>query len=187
MPEDIISRINFVNAKVEKLEEDEKKDGKKSPKYSIECDKLFPHENKSDSNKDNGSPCLWIDFGSERQVSRSSSGDIIGNVIAEDVIVCMLYGPWGPLLQERIVNGEVLDIIRIYKLGTKQGDQSIDQQLTYENCLIKTYRQSGDHLTFSFSYTALEDLKTKYDSKGMKVGQIGTRFDFAKLQDENKK
>ena len=98
-----------------------------------------------------------------------------------------MYGPWGPLLQERIVNGEVLDIIRIYKLGTKQGDQSIDQQLTYENCLIKTYRQSGDHLTFSFSYTALEDLKTKYDSKGMKVGQIGTRFDFAKLQDENKK
>ena len=186
MNADFEARIRVVDQKVEKMEEEAKKKGSHTPQFLIKCDDIFSSD--IDGSEKDGAPCLWIDTGSERHATHDASGEHTGDgkVVGEDVIVCMKYGSWGPLLQEGMLAGKVLDEINIHRLISNHGKQVTAQELTYENCLIKFYRQSGDHIIFSFGYSAVEDLKIKYDAKGTKTGQVGMKFDFSKLKVEGK-
>lgn len=180
----IDERIKAIDEKVERMMADKKRTGEDVPHYMIKSDKIFVNENDSDGKV--GAECLWVDSGSERHSTHDASGEHIGDgkVIGNDVVVCMKYGAWGPLLQECMLAGTVLKEIHINRMISQHGKQTTVQELTYENCMVKAYHQSGDRVLFAFGYSAVEDLKIKYDSKGVKTGQIGMKFDFGKVHVE---
>ena len=97
----------------------------------------------------------------------------------------MKYGSWGPIIQQYMFEGKKLDTIAIKRMISINGTKVIIQTITYGTCLIKTYEQSGDTITFSYCYVSIEDVNTAYGHDGTKVGNTGVKFDYSTLKSES--
>jgi hypothetical protein len=159
--------------------------GAKTPQYVITCKEFFDSD--IEGMADDGTPCLWIETGGARLATFDSSGELSGDgkIISKDPIVCMKYGSWGPLIQQYMFEGKKLDKITVTRLTSINTTVIPIQTLDYEVCLIKTYEQTGDTITFSFCYVSITDTNIAYDhSTGEKIGQTAMKFNFGSLKVE---
>lgn len=166
----------------ENQEESGEKPGKgKSPTYVVKCGDIF---SSTMEGLEDCAPCDWVKTGGSRISSFDSSGKLTGDVkiSGKDPMVCMRYGPWGPVLQEYMYTGTKLDQISVYRVMDINREKIKIQELNYYTCLIKTYDQEADKILFTFCFVRLEDLQIARDQKGKKLGQNGMMFDFTTLE-----
>ncbi|GHU16791.1 hypothetical protein FACS189472_02650 [Alphaproteobacteria bacterium] len=163
-----------------------KEEGEAStPQFLIVCEEFFEHaiDDVSDFEGygcDNVAPCLWFDIGSARFITHDSSGvSMDSKVVGTDPTVHMKYGSWGPLIQEQLYSGKNVPAIGIRRLSSINGTKVIVQAIDYEDCMLKTYRQRDDTIEFSFSAETAQDVAIVFDNKGMKRGNLGTKYNYS--------
>lgn len=156
-----------------------------TPQYMISCEDFF--SSNVEGMEDDSAPCLWVETGGARIATYDSSGELSGDgrIVCKDVVVCMKYGSWGPIIQQYMFEGKKLETIAIKRMISINGTKVIIQTITYGTCLIKTYEQSGDTITFTYCYVSLEDVNTAYGHDGTKVGNTGVKFDYSTLKSES--
>ena len=156
-----------------------------TPQYMISCEDFF--SSNVEGMEDDSAPCLWVETGGARIATYDSSGELSGDgrIVCKDAVVCMKYGSWGPIIQQYMFEGKKLDTIAIKRMISINGTKVIIQTITYGTCLIKTYEQSGDTITFSYCYVSIEDVNTAYGHDGTKVGNTGVKFDYSTLKSES--
>ncbi|MDR3179978.1 MAG: hypothetical protein LBT70_03705 [Holosporaceae bacterium] len=152
-----------------------------TPQMLIVCEDFF--ECDVDGFTDNATPCLWFDIGCCRLITNDSTGELSGDgrVIAQDPVVCMKYGSWAPIIQEYLYSGKNVPKIGLRRLSSINGTKVIIQEVNYEICLMKTYRQKDDTIEFTFSAITVEDINILYDNTGTKIGNTGTKFDYSTM------
>ncbi|MDR0581141.1 MAG: hypothetical protein LBG04_03460 [Holosporaceae bacterium] len=126
---------------------------------------------------------LWIVFGSARLATYDSSGQQSGDgkIVNRDVTVCMKFGDYGPPLQQWMFSGKKITTITIKRVISVNGTLIVIQELTYGTCVIKTYEQNGDVITFTFAFVTYTDMSLAYDHDGTLVGRVGMSYDAAKI------
>jgi hypothetical protein len=158
--------------------------GVKSAQYVIQCDGIFSGDIEGHADY---VPILRMETGSLRMTSYSTSGELTGDgrTVARDTIVSMEYGDWGPKIQTKLFNGEnvpEMHILRLSSINAKDGANNpadiVLQDIKYENCIFKTYEQTGDVITFSFCYYILTDKRTIYGNDATQIGNSVTTYDF---------
>jgi hypothetical protein len=156
-------------------------DTSKTPEYLIQCSDFF--ESGVDG-FDNASPCLWVEMGFAKTVKYDSSGKLSGDgkIINDDPVVCMNYGSWGPIIQQYMFEGTKIKAIGVKRFRSVEKHKEVIQELTYSTCLIKTYKQKGDTIIFTFCYVSLEDASVSFDHEGKKLGRTATMFDTISLK-----
>jgi hypothetical protein len=160
--------------------------GAQTPQYIIQCKEFFGSD--IEGFEDNSTPCLWIEVGSVRLSTYDSSGELFGDgrIITRDPIVCMKYGSWAPIIQQYMFEGKNIPAISVKRFVSINGTKVIIQELNYDTCLMKTYEQDGDTITFTFCFVAVEDVNIAYDHEGKKLGNTATKFDTGSLKITNK-
>lgn len=125
-------------------------------------------------------PCIDFEIGGSRLNTYDSSGELNGDgqMSADDAIVYMKYGSWGPLIQQRMYNGNTLSCISIIRLASIEKSNEIVQQIDFENCLIKTYKQKRSFIMFSFSFAILRDTSNKFTHDAQLVGAVATEVNY---------
>ncbi|MDR2158112.1 MAG: hypothetical protein LBO02_02230 [Holosporaceae bacterium] len=159
--------------------------GAKTPQYVITCKDFFDSD--IEGMDEDSTPCLWIETGGGRLVTYDSSGELGGDgkIVNKDPVVCMKYGSWGPLIQQYMYTGKKLDLITVTRLTSIEQTIVPIQRLEYATCLIKTYEQYGDTVTFSFCYIEITDTNIAYNhNTGEKLGQTAMKFNMGSLKVE---
>lgn len=157
--------------------------GAQTPQYIIQCEDFFDSD--IDGFEGDATPCLWVEVGSCRLATYDSSGELSGDgrIVTQDPVVCMKYGSWGPIIQQYMWEGKHNEKMSIKRFTNIKGTKIIIQELNYKICLIKTYHQSGDTITFSFCAVEVEDVSIAYDQKdGTKIGNTATQFNTSSLK-----
>ncbi len=156
----------------------------RSPKYVVKCGDLF---SSTMEGLEDFAPCDWMKAGGARLAQLDSSGKMTGDVVitGKYPLVRMLYGPWGPILQQAMYQGLPQEEICIYRLSDINGEKIITQELHYLTCLIRTYDQEADKILFSFCFKIVQDLQIAYDQEGNKLGKNGMEYDFTTLKVNN--
>ncbi|MDR2724065.1 MAG: hypothetical protein LBB25_02555 [Holosporaceae bacterium] len=162
--------------------------GSKTPQYTIETgsdDDIFSSDMNGDFAK--AAPVLWIETGGARLATYDSSGQLSGDgkIVCRDPILCMKYGDWSPALQQYMFEGKKITTIIVKRVISVSGTLVVIQEITYGTCLIKTYMQSGDTITFSFCYVTITDLSKAYDHQGTLIGNVGVTYDSASVTVES--
>lgn len=156
--------------------------GAATPQYIIVCPEFFSSE--IEGFEEISSPCLGIDVGSARLATYDSSGELSGDgrIVTLDPIVRMKYGSWAPIIEQYMYEGKKLEKISLKRFISINGTKVIIQELNYENCLIKSYVQEDDLITFSYCFVILEDVDISYDHEGKKIGNTATIFNTSTLK-----
>ena len=156
--------------------------GGHTPQYTITCPDIFGSDlgqiDGNDASTDTA-PIIWVIVGSARLATYDSSGELSGDgrVVCRDIIICMKYGGWAPVIQQYMYEGKKVDKIVIKRLISVNGTLIVIQEITYETCLFKTYEQNGDTITYTFTFVKYIDLSKAYGHDGTAVGNVGVEFD----------
>ncbi|MDR1982976.1 MAG: hypothetical protein LBQ08_04245 [Holosporaceae bacterium] len=166
--------------------------GSKTPQYVIQCPgtDIFTSDLGKISGKDASSdtaPCLWIETGAARLATYDSSGQLSGDgkVVSCDPIVLMKYGDWAPSIQQLMIEGKKIDQIIIKRVVSIRQTLEVIQEIDYSTCLIKTYKQEGGTIMFSFNYVEVTDLSRVFGHEGDLLGQRGMKFNSSNLKIES--
>lgn len=148
-----------------------------TPQYTITNDILFANVGPSESNT---APCLWIDTGSTRLLTYDSSFEVLGDgkVVGQQPVVCMKLGSWVPRIQEALGKSTLLESITTKRIANVNGVSTPLQETIYENCIVSLFRQRGDIIFFSFSYSKLTDRIIIIKSDGSEQGSVATLMDY---------
>ncbi|MDR0632419.1 MAG: hypothetical protein LBF54_04270 [Holosporaceae bacterium] len=166
------------------------KGGGHTPQYTITCPDIFGSDlgeiDGNDASADT-SPIIWIVLGSARLATYDSSGELSGDgrIVCRDIIICMKYGGWAPVIQQYMYEGKKIDKITVKRLISINGTLIVIQEITYETCLFKTYEQNGDTITFTFTFVKYTDLSKAYGHDGTAIGNVGVTFDYGSVKVES--
>ncbi|MDR2107075.1 MAG: hypothetical protein LBO73_00920 [Holosporaceae bacterium] len=165
--------------------------GARTPQYIIVCKDFFESDMETPDSTvgESGTPCLSIKTGAMRLVTYDASGELDGDgkIAFQNPIACLKYGVWGPKIQEYMYNGKQVENIAIHRVSNINNTNIAVQKLEYDKCLIKTYEQVNDTITFSFCFLVLRDIKVLYSSAdGTSKGMVAVSFDAAAVKAELK-
>ncbi|MDR0678315.1 MAG: hypothetical protein LBF44_02135 [Holosporaceae bacterium] len=163
--------------------------GAKTPQYVIQCPgtDIFTSDLGKIGGKDaseDTAPCLWIEMGAARLATYDTSGQLSGDgkIVSQDPQVLMKYGDWAPVIQQLMYEGKKIEKIVLKRVISIRQTLEVVQEIEYGTCLMKTYRQEGDTINFSFCYVDVTDLSRAFGSDGNLLGQRGTKFNCANLE-----
>ncbi|MDR1334221.1 MAG: hypothetical protein LBJ71_03315 [Holosporaceae bacterium] len=154
----------------------------KTPQFVITCKDIFSSDlgeiGGADASVDTA-PCITIDLGSARVATYDSSGQQSGDgtIVSKDIHICMKYGSWGPIIQQRLYEGTKIDEIIIKRVISINGTLVVIQEITCKICMFKNYKQDGDAIKFSFCFVNYTDLSKSYAHDGTALGVVGVEFD----------
>jgi hypothetical protein len=179
---------NLFNNQNQNIDHHSPMGGAKTPQYIIICKDFFESDIEAkDGDGGAGMPCLSIKTGAARLVTYDSSGELDGDGKTDfhNPIACLKYGAWAPKLQEYMYNGKQVENIAIHRVSNINNTNITVQKLEYDKCLIKTYEQTNDTVTFSFCFLVIRDIKMIYSSlDGTSKGMVGVSFDMASVKAE---
>jgi hypothetical protein len=158
-----------------------------APQYYISSEKIFESDVLKDITGDwakDSVPCLWVEIGLARLVTHDSSGQLTGDgrVVTQDPMVCMKYGTWAPILEARLFEGEAITKIEIRRTSNIAKKVQILQLTKYNVCHIKTFKQAGDTITFTFNYESMGDVSMKYTHDGSLKGNTAVTYSVKTLK-----
>ncbi|MDR1561200.1 MAG: hypothetical protein LBS23_02485 [Holosporaceae bacterium] len=142
-------------------------------------DDIFSSEIKD---RENAAPCDHELFACQRLASSNiAAGEMpnFGDIINGDPEIRMLYGSWAPGIQRALLDGTTIEFIIIRRVMNIKNKIEDIQVITYGSCLIKTYRQEGDEIIFSFSWETREDRNLARQRDGQMLGQFAVLYNSA--------
>ena len=151
-----------------------------TPQYLIKSKDIFDSDISDGDYMETAAPCLNVEMEFARNGTYDSSGENSqdGRMLARPTFVCMRFGQWGPKLQERMFKANKIDQIEIHRMKSIEGELKPLQVVTFKKCLLRSYKQDGDVIAFSFIFAIVNDTITMYDSNHKPLGKVSSEYDF---------
>lgn len=151
-----------------------------TPQYLIKSKDIFDSDISDGDYMETAAPCLNVEMEFARNGTYDSSGENSqdGRMLARPTFVCMRFGQWGPKLQERMFKANKIDQIEIHRMKSIEGELKPLQVVTFKKCLLRSYKQDGDVIAFSFIFAIVNDTITMYDSTHKALGKVSSEYDF---------
>ena len=153
----------------------------RTPEFIITCPEFFDsliEEYGADT-----APCWMVETGSYRLTSYDTTDEVFGSgkISASAPIVWMKYGSWGPLIQQALAEGKIINAITIRRLTSSTMTRTVLQETTYTTCVITRYKQIKNRIAFSFAYLEVTDISTSMKPDGSAKGQFGVSVNYGSV------
>lgn len=99
-------------------------------------------------------------------------------VAAEDVEIYITPGRHCAMLQGRLAKCTVIPKITLKKIQSISGELAVLEEKEFSQCVIQSFQESLEIVTFSFRYASYSDSYTDYKEDGVKLGTAATKIDF---------
>lgn len=106
-------------------------------------------------------------------------------VNAENVEIYIAPGRHCAMLQGRLAKCTIIPKITLKKVQNISGELTVLDEKEFSQCVIQSYQEELEIITFTFKYTSFSDAYTDHKEDGVKLGTAATKIDLANWKVES--